>query len=155
MSNPEISLVIEPWTTANTHFNLYVENIGDPDESLVAEFSDKKFVLNDEFTFIDLIFNGTFANNGDQTANLVFNLQTPGYSFRKRDDGIKNITDPDKFNVSATLPTPDDRKCIVTINNVDIEKASFSFNFDIKSSNGGKDHLFDPDLDVERPPIPK
>ena len=154
MSNPEISLVIEPWTTANTHFNLYVENIGDPEESLLAEFADKKLALNGEFTFIDLIYNGTFANNGNQTANLVFNLQTPGFTFRKRDNGIKNVTDPDKFDFSATLPTSDARKCIVTINNVDIEKTNFAFNFDIKSSNNGKDHLFDPEIEVGRPPRP-
>ena len=153
MSNPEISLVIEPWTTANTHFNLYVENIGDPEESLVAEFADKKFALNGEFTFIDLIYNGTFANNGDQTANLVFNLQTPGYAFHKRGEGIKNLVKPDHVTIYSDVPTPDKRKCIVTVTNVDFEKNGFSFDFDIKSSNGGKDHLFDPEIEIIRPPL--
>lgn len=153
MSNADINLVIEPWTTANTHFNLIIQENGAGEEQLFAEYAGKTYPLNSGSTFIKLTFNGAFDNNsGNQTANLKFILTDPNYRFHKHDDGIKNHSPTDNFYFAATLPDQSKNTVIVTLSSVDIEKANFSFNFDIKSINGGKDHVFDPDIDIIRPP---
>ncbi|MCC2603779.1 hypothetical protein [Planctobacterium marinum] len=150
MSNADVNLVIEPWTTANTHFNLYVENPGTDEEFLVAEFAGEKFPLTGEQPFVKLTFIGKYDPDSYQTGNLLFNIKTSGYTFHKNDHGIKPDSKAGNFNVTATLQTQ--TTCDVGLSMVQSEEGSFSFNFDLKNNNGGKSHLFDPVIVIIRPP---
>lgn len=152
MSNADVNLVIEPWTTANTHFNLIVKDDGSGTDALFAEYAGTLYPLAGNTPFINMIFNGSFDPDGGQTGNLVFNIKTPGYSFRKKDNGIQPESIVGDFDFSARLVKQ--TTCIVTLSLVESEEGNFRFNFDLKNNNGGKDHVFDPDIDVTRPPNP-
>jgi len=152
MSNVPINLVIEPWTTANTHFNLHVENPGTDEEFLLLEFAGKKVPLKGDIPFVKLTFIGKYDPDGYQTGNLLFNIKTLGYTFSKNDHGIKPGTKNGDFNVTATLKSQ--TTVDVGLSMVQSEKGSFSFNFDLKNNNGGKSHLFDPEIEIGRPANP-
>lgn len=150
---PDISLVIEPWTTANTHFHLHIEEQNGSDK-LMVKYNGKTYQPNSNNTFCGLTFNGQYDDNsGEQTANLKFTLKGTKHTFRKQDNGIKNHSPENNFTFNATL-VENDSSVIVTIARVNIESSNFNFNFDIVSDGGKSEHVFDPEISIGRPPHP-